>query len=269
LNPAPPRTLPPLRFPDALPITAHREAIADALARNRVLIVCGDTGSGKTTQLPKIALAAGRGRRGLIGITQPRRLAALAMAARVAEELGCEPGGFVGVQHRFERRLSEETRIKFMTDGILLAETRRDPLLRAYDTLILDEAHERSLNIDFLLGILRTLLPRRRDLRLVISSATLDAERFAAFFAAAMQLLAKHFPGPLNGHAQGLFYGFSSGLGGVLGALVAGQLWPFGDGRVAFLAAGAFALLGCVIAWIWVVPRRGSSPESLATDLRG
>ncbi len=175
--------IPPLHFPEELPITAHREVIAESLERHRVLIVCGDTGSGKTTQLPKIALAAGRGRRGLIGITQPRRLAALAMAARVAEEFGGQPGGFVGVQHRFERRISAETRIKFMTDGILLAETRHDHLLRAYDTLIIDEAHERSLNIDFILGILRTLLPRRPDLRVVISSATLDADRFAAFFA--------------------------------------------------------------------------------------
>jgi ATP-dependent helicase HrpA len=183
VNPAFPFVCPPLRFPDELPITAHREAIADALARSRVLIVCGDTGSGKTTQLPKIALAAGRGRQGLIGVTQPRRLAAVAMATRVAEEFGGEPGGFVGVQHRFERRLSSETRIKFMTDGILLAETRQDRLLRAYDTLIIDEAHERSLNIDFLLGILRGIIPRRPDLRVVISSATLDAERFAAFFA--------------------------------------------------------------------------------------
>ncbi len=183
MNPILPFVCPPLRFPDELPITAHREVIADALARSRVLIVCGDTGSGKTTQLPKIALAAGRGRTGLIGVTQPRRLAAVAMATRVAEEFGGEPGGFVGVQHRFERRLSPETRIKFMTDGILLAETRQDRLLRAYDTLIIDEAHERSLNIDFLLGILRGIISRRPDLRVVISSATLDAERFAAFFA--------------------------------------------------------------------------------------
>ena len=183
MNPNLPFVCPPLRFPDELPITAHREAIAEALARSRVLIVCGDTGSGKTTQLPKIALAAERGRTGLIGVTQPRRLAAVAMATRVAEEFGGEPGGFVGVQHRFARRLSSETRIKFMTDGILLAETRHDRLLRAYDTLIIDEAHERSLNIDFILGILRALLPRRPDLRVIISSATLDAERFSAFFA--------------------------------------------------------------------------------------
>jgi ATP-dependent helicase HrpA len=173
---------PEIRFPPELPITAHADAIAQALRSHQVVIVCGDTGSGKTTQLPKIALKAGRGRRGLIGCTQPRRLAALAMARRVAEEFGQEPGGFVGYQHRFDKALSPETAVKFMTDGILLAETRRDRLFRAYDTLIIDEAHERSLNIDFLLGILKRVLPRRPDLTLVISSATLDVERFSAFF---------------------------------------------------------------------------------------
>jgi ATP-dependent helicase HrpA len=173
---------PKLTFPPELPITAHAEAIAQALRDRQVVIVCGDTGSGKTTQLPKIALQAGRGRRGLIGCTQPRRLAALAMARRVAEEFGEEPGGFVGYQHRFDKKLSQETVVKFMTDGILLAETRHDRLFRAYDTLIIDEAHERSLNIDFLLGILKRVLPRRPDLKLIISSATLDVERFSAFF---------------------------------------------------------------------------------------
>jgi len=152
------------------------------MQHHQIIIVCGDTGSGKTTQLPKIALKAGRGRRGLIGCTQPRRLAALAMARRVAEEFGQEPGGFVGYQHRFDKKLSADTVIKFMTDGILLAETRFDRLFRAYDTLIIDEAHERSLNIDFLLGILKRVLPRRPDLKLIISSATLDVERFSAFF---------------------------------------------------------------------------------------
>jgi ATP-dependent helicase HrpA len=174
--------LPDIRFPPELPITAHAEAIAEGLRARQVVIVCGDTGSGKTTQLPKIALKAGRGRRGLIGCTQPRRLAALAMARRVAEEFGQEPGGFVGYQHRFDKKLSGDTVVKFMTDGILLAETRRDRLFRAYDTLIIDEAHERSLNIDFLLGILKRVLPRRPDLKLVISSATLDVERFSSFF---------------------------------------------------------------------------------------
>jgi ATP-dependent helicase HrpA len=174
--------MPHITFPAELPITAHADAIASALKDHPVLIVCGDTGSGKTTQLPKIALKAGRGRRGLIGCTQPRRLAALAMARRVADEFGQEPGGFVGYQHRFEKKLSPETVVKFMTDGILLAETRHDRLFRAYDTLIIDEAHERSLNIDFLLGILKRVLPRRPDLKLIISSATLDVERFSAFF---------------------------------------------------------------------------------------
>jgi ATP-dependent helicase HrpA len=173
---------PNLTFPPELPITAHADAIAHTLRDRQVVIVCGDTGSGKTTQLPKIALKAGRGRRGLIGCTQPRRLAALAMARRVAEEFGEEPGGFVGYQHRFDKKLSQATVVKFMTDGILLAETRHDRLFRAYDTLIIDEAHERSLNIDFLLGILKRVLPRRPDLKLIISSATLDVERFSAFF---------------------------------------------------------------------------------------
>ena len=174
--------LPDIRFPPELPITAYAAAITSALRDNPTIIVCGDTGSGKTTQLPKIALAAGRGRRGLIGCTQPRRLAALAMAQRVAEEFGQEPGGFVGYQHRFDKKLSRDSVIKFMTDGILLAETRRDRLFRAYDTLIIDEAHERSLNIDFLLGILKRVLARRRDLKLIISSATLDVQRFSDFF---------------------------------------------------------------------------------------
>jgi len=173
---------PHLTFPPELPITAHADIIADALRGHQVVIVCGDTGSGKTTQLPKIALKAGRGQRGLIGCTQPRRLAALAMARRVAEEFGQEPGGYVGYQHRFDKKLSAETVVKFMTDGILLAETRHDRLFRAYDTLIIDEAHERSLNIDFLLGILKRVLPRRPDLKLIISSATLDVERFSDFF---------------------------------------------------------------------------------------
>ncbi|MFA7052649.1 MAG: ATP-dependent RNA helicase HrpA [Kiritimatiellia bacterium] len=173
---------PDIRFPPELPITAYAPAITSALRDHPAIIVCGDTGSGKTTQLPKIALAAGRGRRGLIGCTQPRRLAALAMARRVAEEFGQEPGGFVGYQHRFDKKLSRDSVIKFMTDGILLAETRRDRLFRAYDTLIIDEAHERSLNIDFLLGILKRVLARRRDLKLIISSATLDVQRFSDFF---------------------------------------------------------------------------------------
>ncbi len=173
---------PNLRIPPELPIAEHADAIRQALDRHPVLIVAGATGSGKTTQLPKLALAAGRGQDRIIGCTQPRRLATLTVARRVAEELGVPLGAQVGYQHRYERRVSEATRVKFMTDGVLLAETRRDPLLRAYDTLIIDEAHERSLNIDLLLGLLKRLLTQRRDLRVIVSSATLDPARFAAFF---------------------------------------------------------------------------------------
>ena len=172
-------------FPEQLPVSARREEIAAVLARHPVIIVCGETGSGKTTQLPKIAWLAGRGRAGLIGMTQPRRIAARSVAGRLAEETRTPLGGFVGWQVRFTDRVSAATRIKVMTDGILLAETQSDPDLRAYDTLILDEVHERSLNIDFLLGYLKQLQPRRPDLKLVLSSATLEAERFAAWFGGA------------------------------------------------------------------------------------
>ena len=175
-----------MHYPDELPICAHRGDILAALRAHPVVVVCGDTGSGKTTQLPKMALELGlaaRGRR--IACTQPRRLAAVTMAERVASELQSPVGGLVGYQHRFARHVSKDTRIKFMTDGVLLAETRADPLLRAYDCIIVDEAHERSLNIDFLLGILKRVLARRRDLKVVVSSATLDTARFAAFFGGA------------------------------------------------------------------------------------
>lgn len=154
-----------------------------ALSERQTIIVCGETGSGKTTQLPKICLAMGRGASGLIGHTQPRRLAARATASRIAQELGCPLGTVVGYKIRFTDRVGPESYVKLMTDGILLAETQADPLLSAYDTLIIDEAHERSLNIDFLLGYLKSLLPRRPDLKLIITSATLDAERFACHFA--------------------------------------------------------------------------------------
>lgn len=156
-----------------------------ALAEHQVVIVCGETGSGKTTQLPKIALAMGRGRvngGGLIGHTQPRRIAASSVAKRIAEELNTPLGDVVGYKVRFQDRLTKGASVKLMTDGILLAETQSDPLLKAYDTLIIDEAHERSLNIDFLLGYLRELLPRRPDLKIVVTSATIDAERFAKHF---------------------------------------------------------------------------------------
>ncbi len=180
-----------IEFPESLPVSGKREEITAAMLAHQVVIVCGETGSGKTTQLPKIALAMGRGKLNypagqharLIGHTQPRRIAASSVAKRIAEELKTPLGEVVGYKVRFQDRLSRDASVKLMTDGILLAETQTDPLLNAYDTLIIDEAHERSLNIDFLLGYLRQLLPRRPDLKVVITSATIDAQRFADYFA--------------------------------------------------------------------------------------
>ncbi len=179
----------------SLPIHEKKDAIAQALQRHPVVVVSGDTGSGKTTQLPQICHEALPGR-GLIGCTQPRRVAAVSLAKRVAEEQRVELGGLVGVQVRFLDQLSEHTRIKFMTDGILLAETRSDRQLRRYDVIIVDEAHERTLNIDFTLGYLRNLLDRREDLKVVISSATLDVERFSKFFQGApiVEIEGRTFP---------------------------------------------------------------------------
>lgn len=180
--------LPPIEFPESLPVSSRREEIARALAEHQVVIVCGETGSGKTTQLPKIALALGRGKANtgkLIGHTQPRRIAASSVAKRIADELKTPLGEIVGYKVRFQDRLQPGASVKLMTDGILLAETQTDPLLKAYDTLIIDEAHERSLNIDFLLGYLRELLPRRPDLKIIVTSATIDADRFANHFASA------------------------------------------------------------------------------------
>ncbi|MCY4743911.1 ATP-dependent RNA helicase HrpA [Pelomonas sp. UHG3] len=177
-----------ISFPESLPVSSRRDEIMQALAEHQVVIVCGETGSGKTTQLPKIALAMGRGRLnggGLIGHTQPRRIAASSVAKRIAEELKTPLGEVVGYKVRFQDRLSKGASVKLMTDGILLAETQSDPLLKAYDTLIIDEAHERSLNIDFLLGYLRELLPRRPDLKIIVTSATIDADRFAKHFESA------------------------------------------------------------------------------------
>ncbi|MCL1981310.1 MAG: ATP-dependent RNA helicase HrpA [Proteobacteria bacterium] len=169
-----------LSYPPELPISEQKEALVTAIRQHRVLIVVGDTGSGKTTQLPKMCIEAGRGATGMIGCTQPRRIAALSVADRVAQEVKAPEK--VGVKIRFHDRTTESTLIKFMTDGVLLAETRQDPHLHHYDTLIVDEAHERSLNIDFLLGYLKNLLPIRPDLHLVISSATIDVERFSSHF---------------------------------------------------------------------------------------
>jgi ATP-dependent helicase HrpA len=181
-----PNPIPPITFPEALPVSGRRDEIARAIADNQVVIVCGETGSGKTTQLPKICLGLGRGLgaggSGLIGHTQPRRIAASATGRRIAEELGTPFGEVVGYKVRFTDNLSAGASVKLMTDGILLAETQTDPLLKAYDTLIIDEAHERSLNIDFLLGYLREILPKRPDLKLIVTSATIDADRFARHF---------------------------------------------------------------------------------------
>ncbi|MBP6020236.1 MAG: ATP-dependent RNA helicase HrpA [Burkholderiaceae bacterium] len=181
--PAPLRPLPAISYPEDLPVSARRDDIAKAISDHQVVIVCGETGSGKTTQLPKICLELGRGRKKMIGHTQPRRLAATSVAKRIAEELHTEIGDWVGYQIRFNDRSGPNTAVKLMTDGILLAESQRDPMLRRYDTIIIDEAHERSLNIDFLLGFLQQLLPRRPDLKLIITSATIDADRFAQHFA--------------------------------------------------------------------------------------
>ncbi|MDH0093593.1 ATP-dependent RNA helicase HrpA [Achromobacter mucicolens] len=183
-TPRPERPIPAVSYPEDLPVSARRQEIARAIAGHQVVIVSGETGSGKTTQLPKICLELGRGRQKMIGHTQPRRLAATSVAKRIAEELNTPMGEVVGYQVRFNDRTGPNASIKLMTDGILLAESQRDPLLRRYDTIIIDEAHERSLNIDFLLGYLKQLLPRRPDLKLIITSATIDAERFAKHFAA-------------------------------------------------------------------------------------
>ncbi|MPY85500.1 MAG: ATP-dependent RNA helicase HrpA [Actinophytocola sp.] len=177
-------SVPKVRFPAELPVSGRAEDIAAAIRDNQVVIVAGETGSGKTTQLPKICLDIGRGVHGTIGHTQPRRIAARSVSERIASELGTELGDTVGWKIRFTDQVGENTLVKVMTDGILLAEIGHDRLLRQYDTLIIDEAHERSLNVDFLLGYLRQLLPRRPDLKVIITSATIDPERFAEHFAA-------------------------------------------------------------------------------------
>ncbi len=173
---------PAIAYDDELPVSARRGEIAEAIQKHQVVIVCGETGSGKTTQLPKICLELGRGAHGLIGHTQPRRIAARATATRIAQELKSELGRAVGFKIRFTDRVSPDSYIKLMTDGILLAETQGDPQLKQYDTLIIDEAHERSLNIDFLLGYLKHLLLKRPDLKVIVTSATLDADRFSRHF---------------------------------------------------------------------------------------
>jgi ATP-dependent helicase HrpA len=180
----PERSIPTIHYPEDLPVSARREEIARAIAQHQVVIVSGETGSGKTNQLPKICLELGRGRQRMIGHTQPRRLAATSVDKRIAEELQTPLSELMGYQVRFNDCTGPNAAIKSMTDGILLAESQRDPLLRRYETIIVDEAHERNLNIDFLLGYLKQLLVKRPDLKVIITSATIDADRFARHFGA-------------------------------------------------------------------------------------
>jgi len=189
-------SLPEATFPPELPITARLEDIQTLITENQVVVLCGETGSGKSTQLPKICLSLGRGVGGYIGHTQPRRIAARTLSSRIASELGVETGTSVGYKVRFSDRVGPNTHVKLMTDGILLAEIQQDPFLNQYDTLIIDEAHERSLNIDFLLGYLQNLLPKRPDLKLIITSATIDPDRFSKHFndAPVIEVSGRTFP---------------------------------------------------------------------------
>ncbi|MBP6725494.1 MAG: AAA family ATPase, partial [Halioglobus sp.] len=223
-----------ISFPDDLPIAERREEIARAIAAHQVVIVAGETGSGKTTQLPKICLALGRGREKLIGHTQPRRLAARTVAQRIADELRTGLGDLVGYQVRFTDKVSAATAVKLMTDGILLAEIQRDRLLSAYDTIIIDEAHERSLNIDFLLGYLKRLLPRRPDLKLVITSATIDVGSFSRHFGGAPIIevsgrtypVQTHYIEPGEGDSE---EGSAARIAALVDAVDAGRFGPRGD----------------------------------------
>ncbi|MGD9209914.1 MAG: ATP-dependent RNA helicase HrpA [Desulfobacteraceae bacterium] len=189
-------TLPQLKFDPELPICAKKDEIIAKIQKHQVVIVSGETGSGKTTQLPKFCLAAGRGIDGVIGCTQPRRIAAITVSQRIAEELGQAPGESVGYKIRFQDKSSKTSHIKLMTDGILLAETQNDPWLNEYDTIIVDEAHERSLNIDFVLGILKSLIAKRKQLKLIITSATIDTQKFSAAFgnAPVVEVSGRMFP---------------------------------------------------------------------------
>ncbi len=188
---------PLFEYPENLPITQQKQRICETIEHHQVVIISGETGSGKTTQLPKICLELGRGGvTGMIGHTQPRRLAAYRVAQRIADELKTPLGERVGYQMRFHQKINENTAIKLMTDGILLAEIQHDRLLMRYDTIIIDEAHERSLNIDFILGYLRQLLPKRPDLKIIITSATLDSQRFSDHFnqAPMIQVSGRSYP---------------------------------------------------------------------------
>ena len=219
-----------IEFPSDLPVVSGRAELARAISENQVVIVCGETGSGKTTQLPKICLTLGRGVLGCIGHTQPRRVAARTVAARIAFELKTELGGAIGYKVRFHDKVAPDTSVKLMTDGILLAEVHGDPLLKNYDTLIIDEAHERSLNIDFLLGYLKQLLPRRPDLKLIITSATLDAERFAKHFNAQLvEVSGRSYPveiryRPLQANEEGETQDIPQAVNSALDELAVGGL---------------------------------------------
>jgi ATP-dependent helicase HrpA len=227
------RRVPDITYPEDLPIAANRGEIALAIAEHQVVIIAGETGSGKTTQLPKICLEMGRGDTKLIGHTQPRRLAARTVAGRIAQELGTELGDLVGYQVRFNDQVSENTAIKLMTDGILLAEMRRDRLLRKYDTLIIDEAHERSLNIDFLLGYLKRILPQRPDLKVIVTSATIDLERFSQHFdnAPIIEVSGRSFPVETVyiGRDAAENDGVETQIASLVEAVEAGQFGPRGD----------------------------------------
>ena len=225
--------IPTISYPEELPVSERREEIARAIDAHQVVIVAGETGSGKTTQLPKICLELGRGREALIGHTQPRRLAARTVARRIAEELNTVPGELVGYQVRFTDTVSQNAAIKLMTDGILLAEIQRDRLLRKYDTIIIDEAHERSLNIDFLLGYLKRLLPRRPDLKLIITSATIDVDSFSRHFgdAPVIEVSGRTYPvetlymGEVSDREEGVQQQIVS----LVGDIEAGRMGPRGD----------------------------------------
>lgn len=209
----------PASFPEGLPVSERVDDIRDAIERHQVVIIAGETGSGKTTQIPKICMNTGRGIRGLIGHTQPRRIAARSVAARIADELGEQTGQQIGYQVRFTDTTSEQSRVKVMTDGILLAEVQHDRFLDRYDTLIIDEAHERSLNIDFLLGYLRQLLPKRPDLKVIITSATIEVDRFSEFFdqAPVIEVSGRTYPvdvryRPLTGDEDDRDQGWTDGV---------------------------------------------------------
>jgi len=227
------RPVPQINYPADLPIAASRVEIARAIDAHQVVIIAGETGSGKTTQLPKICLEMGRGARQMIGHTQPRRLAARTVARRIAQELGSAVGDVVGYQVRFTDRVSENTAIKLMTDGILLAEMQHDRLLRKYDTLIIDEAHERSLNIDFLLGYLKRILPQRPDLKLIVTSATIDVDSFSRHFddAPVIEVSGRAFPVETLylGREQGQDEGLAAQIVALMESIDAGQFGARGD----------------------------------------